>query len=845
MPFAAELLYCSPLDIGLMWEKLPFQIGDVVPGPWDQTFRVIRCIAEGGFSVVFEIVSEQTGLHWALKALRMKHAANAKTAKRQMREGQVLYSLQHPNLVRVYHIGLRKEDQLIYMVMDLLVGRTLRELQYDLTVQGPSNSVAGRVPMVWALEIMRSVCNALEAVHVYAVHRDLKPENVHIGDDGIVHLFDLGSSYFPREARLTSRNVTIGTVQYMSPEQLEKPDQLDARSDLFSAGTMLYELLSGRLPFSLDTGEGDQTRALGFKIILGTHIPLHEVAPHVPPVVADIVEKLLHKNASQRYSSAKVLSTFLGAAYDEVLLPFGQNAPATLATCIQTISRASLVVEPPARLSFPASHNPYVTLSLPPDQPKQGVDLLSPAAEVLSARLSAVSVPTQSVVTADRLPFLEVSGDRAATLPLAHTEGSAPSAAASPPATTSPPVPWSDPTSLAYARTEEIDAAAFAKALKAPVLRESVGDSVPAPVQAPDVSREALSDLRTSPAYKPSRQETLAMIQALPDDLRDPFVLRYAHKRPIEEVAVALNLPVVIADQRANAGFKRFAAILEEMERSIAEGSAGIALSGASIDSAVGAAIEAENDVEARNQLLEMVRVSCGLPDDVRGPFLLTHLCGKSIAEAAASLGLSRETVTERTLEGRAHFIRICDEEARATEPSTGHTVSTPVFAPVVTGMREPEAGIQRLVRRPGVTRFAAAAAVVTATALVVASLGAAVGALILQTPTALVAQSPPYASERPTETSPIASTPTPASTGTATPPSLSPVADAALPAPNEARAPSAALPPPASPRVVRPARLAATVPTSHASVDTSSHPSSPAVTAPSAASHRLFLVEE
>jgi serine/threonine protein kinase len=165
-----------------MWEKRAFEVGETVPGPQKRDIRMLQLLAEGGFGEVHEGVCDATGVHYAVKALRMKHAGNPTTVERMVRESTTLFKLRHPNVVPVYFVGMRRADQLIYMVMKLLQGRNLREFQVDLTVAARKGeerlSGYARLPVSWVLEIMRRVCAGLHAIHSEAVHRDLKPENI-------------------------------------------------------------------------------------------------------------------------------------------------------------------------------------------------------------------------------------------------------------------------------------------------------------------------------------------------------------------------------------------------------------------------------------------------------------------------------------------------------------------------------------------------------------------------------------------------------------------------------------------------------------------------------------------
>ena len=312
-----------------MWNERAFQTGDEIAGEGTERHRVVAFLARGGYSEVYEIESLATGARHAVKALRLERAGDARSLERQRREARALYAIRHPNLVRVHFVGVRSHDALVYMIMDRLVGRTLRELQTDL---------AGSVPVAWALEVLIRVCAALETVHQHAVHRDLKPENIHVGDDGHTRLFDLGTSKFPREARLTTTDVAVGTARYMSPEQLARPSSIDGRSDLFAVGVILYELLAGRHPFAGDAA-ADNIRVLGDKILQQPHPSLTQAAPHTPDHVVRIVDQLLEKDPARRPRSAAAAQGLLDASLARLGREMGARPQLSLRAAISTVAR--------------------------------------------------------------------------------------------------------------------------------------------------------------------------------------------------------------------------------------------------------------------------------------------------------------------------------------------------------------------------------------------------------------------------------------------------------------------------------------------------------------------------
>jgi serine/threonine-protein kinase len=335
----------------VMWEKRAFEVGEIVQGPRNQRLRILRLLAEGGFSEVYEVVDDPSGVHYAVEASRMRYTSNPKTMERMLREATTLYRLSHPNVVPVYFVGIRATDQLMYMVMKLLQGRNLREFQVDLTIAKRSGegelSTFVRLPVSWVLEIMRKVCDGLQAIHAVAIHRDLKPENIFLGYDGSVTLIDIGSARFPKEMRLPRRDMIISAVNYMSPEQIHAPDEIGPQSDLFAIGVILYELLSGVLPFQARDDDADDVRTLGITIVWHPHTPLKKVAPHLPDFICSIVDRLLRKDPKDRFANAREVHDALARAHSEFVNARDALAPPTLAEFIATIPRAAAEVASP------------------------------------------------------------------------------------------------------------------------------------------------------------------------------------------------------------------------------------------------------------------------------------------------------------------------------------------------------------------------------------------------------------------------------------------------------------------------------------------------------------------
>jgi serine/threonine protein kinase len=310
-----------------------FELGQVIRDDVEgTTYRTTRFIGQGGMGEVYEVVRDDTGEHFAMKCLQAHLANNPTVLKRAWNEAAALRDLRHPNVVRVHAAGVRA-DGLIWMMMDLLVGHTLLQLLGELN----------KVPMPWALRIMRDAALGLTAVHAFAVHRDVKPENIHLGLDGQVRVLDLGAGKFHRLGLTTSpRN--IGTVPYMSPEQIRTPEAIDGRSDIFSAGVVLFELLSGKHPFAPDGVDRENVFRLVAAIVGVPPVPLASAAPWVPAPVAAVVERCLSKEPDGRWRDAFELSTALSAALEHVERTTGPAPPLT--TLTQALHRLGAVAGP-------------------------------------------------------------------------------------------------------------------------------------------------------------------------------------------------------------------------------------------------------------------------------------------------------------------------------------------------------------------------------------------------------------------------------------------------------------------------------------------------------------------
>ncbi len=256
-------------------------------------FQIVKLMAEGSMGAVYEAVDHDLGRSVALKVMRSEVAGHEKARARFLREARAAAALEHDHIVRIYEVG---EDQGIpYLAMQLLHGQTLNErLQ-----QGPSLSNAE------VLRIGREIAEGLAVAHACGlVHRDIKPANVWLEEgSGRVKILDFGLARAANEtARLTQDGSLLGTPAYMSPEQADGSCELDHRSDLFSLGSVLYRIVTGRFAFA-----GENLAELLLALARDTPVPPRQLNPGIPPALDELILGLLAKDPAARPQSAQAV----------------------------------------------------------------------------------------------------------------------------------------------------------------------------------------------------------------------------------------------------------------------------------------------------------------------------------------------------------------------------------------------------------------------------------------------------------------------------------------------------------------------------------------------------------
>ena len=254
-------------------------------------YELDSLVGRGGMAEVFRARDVRLHRTVGVKTLRDDLAHDQTVQVRFRREAQSAAALNHPSIVAIYDTGedMANGIPVPYIVMEFVEGRTLRDLLHDY----------GAMPPRRAAEITVCVLTALDYSHRHGiVHRDIKPGNVIVTQSGDAKVMDFGIARNDAQLALTQADQVVGTAQYMSPEQV-RGDRVDARTDLYSTGCLLYELLTGRPPFT-----GDSPVTIAYQQIKEDPAPPSRVNPGVPAWADGIVIKALQKDPARRYQSA-------------------------------------------------------------------------------------------------------------------------------------------------------------------------------------------------------------------------------------------------------------------------------------------------------------------------------------------------------------------------------------------------------------------------------------------------------------------------------------------------------------------------------------------------------------
>src|SRR5438270_1621437 len=249
-------------------------------------YDITEVLGEGGMGIVYKAIDPGIGRPVAIKMMTGGFADNPDLLKRFQREAQSAGTLQHPNIVIIYELGTHDGNP--YMAMEFISGESLETIV----------SSHRRMSLVDKMDIMIQMLNGLQYAHEHGiVHRDIKPGNIMVLKDGTVKIVDFGIARISDNS-MTKTGQIVGTINYMSPEQFNG-HVVDGRSDIFSAGVLLYEFLTGVLPF-----DGAETPSVILKILNEPPPPLKNHLQNFPPELEEVMKKSLAKDREERYASA-------------------------------------------------------------------------------------------------------------------------------------------------------------------------------------------------------------------------------------------------------------------------------------------------------------------------------------------------------------------------------------------------------------------------------------------------------------------------------------------------------------------------------------------------------------
>jgi serine/threonine-protein kinase len=407
-------------------------------------YEVLEVLGAGGMGRVYKVRNVISDRVEAMKVLLPNLEGDADLADRFMREVKVQASLDHPNIAAL-HTALRLDNQLL-MLMEYVEGVTI-----DVVLR------SGRIPIDKAIDYTAQVLSALSYAHAHGVvHRDLKPANMIVTPSGVVKLMDFGIARMVADRKLTQTGGTLGSIYYMSPEQIKGGVAVDARSDLYSLGISLYEMVTGARPF-----QGDSEYSIMAAHLETTPPPPIQVDPNLPPALSEIILMSLEKDPAQRFQTADAFRAALLSVRGPV-----QSAA--------TPAAAPVVIAPPP----PAARS------------HRGLYIALGSLATIAVIIAAVTqIPKFRHTAAESAPAAAVSVP--AQPPPAAIPDAVPPPAVTPPAS-QPPVSPAPAAKAAPQPVRRVPAAAASVQAPAPAQQQPVEQPVPLP-QAPPQQTSAAS----------------------------------------------------------------------------------------------------------------------------------------------------------------------------------------------------------------------------------------------------------------------------------------------------------------------------------------------------------------
>ena len=262
-------------------------------------YRLTEQIGMGGMAIVYRAVDLRTGHNVAVKVLRPEYNEDSEFISRFQREAEAASKMTHHNIVNLLDVGMDGENR--YLVMEYVQGKTLKTVIQE----------RGKLSPALAGQITIRILSALEHAHRNGiVHRDIKPQNILVHADGHIKVADFGIARIANSSTLTKGDNVMGSVHYFSPEQA-KGEGANATSDIYSTGVVLYEMLTGRVPY-----DGDNPVAVAMQHLHATPVPIQNLAPDVPPALVRVCMRAMEKNPAMRYQSARDMAADIRAALE-------------------------------------------------------------------------------------------------------------------------------------------------------------------------------------------------------------------------------------------------------------------------------------------------------------------------------------------------------------------------------------------------------------------------------------------------------------------------------------------------------------------------------------------------